>query len=307
MKVMISIIGEQPIPNLLALRYERPTESVLIFTDFTRSTAERLHNLITKDSQCYLLQTDPYDIQSIYKDLREVIERYSWHGEDLVFNLTGGTKPMVLAAYRVAAELQSSFLYLQSEGRRSRLYRYEFDAGTYRKVSDEFLPELITIDEFVQAYLGRIPQRRKKQRDEFGKAFEDAIAAALRDINLEVKVGVHLAGALEVDLMVRYENQVGVIQAKTGKSAGEKRGLDQLNAVCDQRYLGTYTRKILAINTTWDKTRTNLKELADAWKITVIELPSFSQDSLSLSPTDKRYLQETVYYVLGGRRASAVP
>ena len=298
MTVMISLIGEQPIPNLLVLRYEKPQEAVLAFTDRTKLVAERLQNLVKKNTQSYLLPADPYDIRSIYEDLKELLKERNWHGEGLVFNVTGGTKTMVLAAYQIAVALHSPFLYLQSEGKRSRLYRYEFSDGAYRNVSDEFLPGLISIDDYIYAYLGRTPEKREKPRDAFGQAFEEAIAQALREINIEAKVGVHLAGALEVDLMVRYENQVGVIQAKTGGTARKKTGLDQLNAACDQRYLGTYTRKILIINEVWDKTRSNLQELAEAWRITVIELPSFTKDSLHLSDADRRRLQNEMAKVL---------
>lgn len=294
MTVMISLIGEQPIPNLLALRHEKPRGAALVSTQLTRHVAERLQGLMQQHTDTFHLLVDPYDIQSIYKDLIGVVERNGWHNEDLVFNLTGGTKTMVLAAYQIAIELRSPIVYLQSERSRTRLYRYEIHGRVYRKISDEFLPELINIDDYIYAYLGQPPRSRKKPRDEFGQAFEEAIAEALREIGLDVKVGVHLAGALEVDLIVRCENQVGVIQAKTGGSARKKTGLDQLNAVCDQRYLGTYTKKILAINVTWDDTLSNLQELANAWKITVIELPSFTENSRSLSEEEKTHLQSMV-------------
>ena len=294
MTVMVSLIGEQPIPNLLVLRHEKPEKAVLVFTDLTKPVAERLQNLVEKDTKADCLLVDPYDIRSIYEGLRGFVEKHNWHRESLVFNLTGGTKTMVLAAYQIAAEIHASFLYLQSERKRSRLYRYEFHGGAYSKVSDEFLPGLISIDDYVQAYLGRTPEKREKPRDAFGRAFEEAIAQALREINLEVKVGVHLAGALEVDLIVRNENQVGVIQAKTGGAARKKAGLDQLNAACDQRYLGTYTAKMLVVNEKWDRTKSNLRELAKAWQITVIELSSFTKGSPRLSDEDKQYLQTKV-------------
>lgn len=299
MTVMVSLVGEQPIPNLLVLRDERPDEAVLVFTERTKPVADRLQSLVEKDTKPVPLPVAPYDIRSIYEGLKDLIEKHNWPREGLVFNLTGGTKTMVLAAYQIAAEIHAPFLYLQSEGKRSRLYRYKFNGGAYSKVSDKFLPALIGIDDYIQAYLGQTPQKREKTRDAFGQAFEEAIAQALREINLEVKVGVHLAGALEVDLIVRYENQVGVIQAKTGGAARKKTGLDQLNAVCDQRYLGTYTAKMLVINEVWDKTRSNLRELAEAWRITLIELPSFTEDSPHLSDEDRQHLQTKVVETLG--------
>lgn len=301
MTVMVSLIGEQPIPNLLVLRHQKPEEAVLVFTDRTKEVARRLQRLLENETEIHFLYTDPYDIQKTYGDLTELIEKHNCQSQDLVFNLTGGTKTMVLAAYQIAIMLQAPFLYLQSERKRSRLYRYKFEGTTYRKESDEFLPGLISIDDYLQAHLGYFPGKGEKPRDEFGQAFEEAIADALRELDLEVKVGVHLAGALEVDLMVRWENQVGVIQAKTGEAARKKRGLDQLNAACEQRYLGTYTAKMLVINEKWDETRSNLRDLAAKWRITVIELPSFTKGAACLSPDDEELLQNTVLKTLGGR------
>ena len=253
-----------------------------------------------QDTRPYLLYSDPYDIRTIYENLNELVKDHGWHSGGLVFNLTGGTKTMVLAAYRIATELQAPFLYLQSEKKGSRLYRYEFDAGEYHKESDKFLPTLISIDDYVQAHLGRTPEKRERPAvDAFGHAFEETIAVALRELDMEVKVGVHLVGALEIDLVVRYENQVGVIQAKTGRAARKKTGLDQLNAACNQRYLGTYTKKMLVINEVWDDTRSNLRELAEAWRTTVIELPSFTEESPHLSDEDKQCLQIKVMEALG--------
>ena len=116
----------------------------------------------------------------------------------------------------------------------------------------------------------------------------------------EVKQGVILGGALELDLVVRLGNQVGVIQAKTGEKAKKKEGLDQLNAACGRENLGTYTAKILTVNQRWDETLENLRELAGAWNITVIELPSFTPDSPSLSPEDQERLRREVRRGLGG-------
>jgi hypothetical protein len=300
MNVMISLVGEQPVPNLLVLRYDEPQEAVLVFTDRTKKVARRLLKLLEKEIKIYLLHADPYEVQKIRRDLKELVSEQGWNGEDLAFNLTGGTKTMVLAAYQIAQEFQAPFFYLQSEGKHSRLYRYRLEAREFFKEAKEFLPGIINIDDYLQAHLGSLPQDRVRPREDFGAAFEEAIAVALEEIGLEVRVGVHLAGALEVDLVVRWENQVGVIQAKTGGKARGKTGLDQLNAVCDQRYLGTYTGKILVINMTWDESQSNLCELAKAWQTTVIELPSFTETSPCLSPDDRQRLQENVFKVLRG-------
>lgn len=299
MTVLINLVGEQPVPNLLVTRYEKPEGTVLVSTERTRGVARRLERLLRPEITVEHLEiADPFDIPRIRGVLREHLASRGEPPEGWVFNLTGGTKPMSFAAYQLAIEQQAPFVYLQSEGKRSRLYRYEPRQGEYHKAADELLPELITLDDYLRAHVG--DYTLKPSRSNLGDQFEQALAEALKEVGLEVKVGVTLSGALEVDLVVRHENQVGVIQAKTGKAACKKDGLDQLNAACDQRVLGTYTAKILAINQRWDKTRSNLKELAQAWRICVIELPSFTREHPRLSPEDRKHLQEQVLEALGG-------
>jgi len=64
MKVTISLIGEQPIPNLLPLRYQPPDVAVLVHTDRTRRVAQRLEELLAPKVTVRLLPTDPYDNSS---------------------------------------------------------------------------------------------------------------------------------------------------------------------------------------------------------------------------------------------------
>jgi hypothetical protein len=293
MKVTISLIGEQPIPNLLPLRYQPPDVAVLVHTDRTRRVAQRLEELLAPKVTVRLLPTDPYDVGKIREDLKKFLAGESGGGEGLEFNLTGGTKTMVLAAYEVAREYNAPFLYLQSEGKQSVLYRYRFKAGKPHYERREIIPEVLKIKDYLEAHVGdcKVTGARHKFEEEIGNALEGAVD--------EVMIGVTLAGALEVDLVVRKENQVGVIQAKTGGRARSKEGLRELNAACAREYLGIYTRKILVVDQRWDPTLTNLRDLAEAWGIKVIELPSFSQSG-SLSDEDKKRLRSEVIKVLTG-------
>lgn len=313
MTVMISLVGEQPIPNLLPIQHIRPREALFVHTDQTQQIAQRLKDLVqSHQTQVHLLSTDPYDIQRIQTDLRDYIQNQRWPESELLFNLTGGTKTMVLAAYQIAMALRAPFVYLQSEGRQSRLYRYEFGTDEYRKIRDEVLPGLITIDDYLRAHVGSYTSKTDEAKPEIqseghgirpeqlGILFEKAIEEALVGCVDEVKRGVILGGARELDLVVRLRNQVGVIQAKTGEKAKGKVGLDQLNAACARDYLGTYTAKILVINQKWDHTRENLRELAEAWNITVVELPSFTPDSPRFSLEDQEKLRREVRQALGG-------
>ena len=294
--IMISLIGEQPIPNLLPIRYQPPAVAVLVHSDRTERAARRLERLLPPGCKPVYCSVSAYDIQAMSRDLTNLIGRQGWKATELTFNVTGGTKSMALAAYLVATEGRSPFLYLQSEGKQTRLYRYEFEAdGTPRMVDDRLLPGLITIDDYLRAYVDDY-QLTGFSKDEAGGQFERAVYATLHPTVDEIVAGTKLLGALDVDLVVRCSNQVGIIEAKTGP--GVKKGIDQLNTAGGQRYLGTYTQKILVSDQRWDHTRSNLRELAEARRIEVIEVPSFSARG-QLSVEDAERLAQRVCECLG--------
>jgi hypothetical protein len=301
--ILISLIGEQPIPNLLPIRDQPPAAAVLLYSDFTKKTAERLAKLLP--AGCVALPwpvAGAYDIESARQDLLCRIQSVGWSGPDLVFNLTGGTKLMSFAAYLVAAELRAPFLYLQSEGKQTRLYRYEFDAaGAPHLVEDRLLPTLITIADYLHAFLdGYQMTGFAKDEQSKGAQFETAIYTALQPAVDEIAAGLKHTGAVDVDFVVRCGNQVGIIEAKTGP--GVKKGIDQLNTAGEPRYLGTYTQKLLISDQVWEHTLSNLKELAQARRIEVIELPSFGATG-QFTPKDADQLVRTVCGVLGRTRS----
>lgn len=49
--VMISLVGEQPVPNLLAVLHVRPEHVVLVCTERTKGVSERLRSVLKKRSQ----------------------------------------------------------------------------------------------------------------------------------------------------------------------------------------------------------------------------------------------------------------
>lgn len=294
--IMISLIGEQPIPNLLPILYQSPEAVVLVHSDFTAQAAHRLGGLLPSSCESLYCLVSAYDIAATRERLSQEIEEHGWTVADLIFNLTGGAKSMALAAFLVAAERRAAFLYLQSEGKQTRLYRYQFDVErTPHLVEDKLLPGLLTIGDYLRAFVDDY-DLTGFANDDVGGLFERAICAALQPAVDEIVVGVKLIGALDVDFVVRCGNQVGIIEAKTGP--GLKKGIDQLNTAGGQRYLGTYTQKMLVSDQAWDHTRSNLKELAEARRIKVIELPSFSAQG-QLSPEDAARLVKEVCQCLG--------
>jgi hypothetical protein len=287
--VMIALVGEQPIPNLLPVRHDKPNRVILVHTQRTRLVSQRLTSLL--GDAVVTLEVTPYDIMAIQQALKQFISERGWMATEVNFNLTGGTKPMAFAAYRLAEELSSSFMYLQSEGGKSLIYRYEFSEWRARLVREEEIPSVLTIDDYLRAHLGDYEEGPLKQR--FEKMVYDTLCPVLDEIKTSVKHG----GALEVDLVLRCGNQVGVSEVKSGRKAQSRKGIDQLNTAAEQRYLGTYTRKFLIVDRLLGS---NNRALAEGHRIMVIELCSAATGSLS--DEDRGRLITTIRKELGGQQ-----
>jgi Holliday junction resolvase-like predicted endonuclease len=269
MTTLISLVGEQATPLLLPMLYLQPERLLLVTTKRTRPIAERVaamfpHVDVSEDIPAY-------DIPKIYAALTEIVKVAKEETDEILFNLTGGTKPMALAAHQLTRERGAGWLYLQSQGAQSLLYRYrperEEQPYTVERVS-----ALLTLDLVLRAHLGKYGE--KEPQDPAEELIVRALAARID----EYKTSVTHGGALEIDLVLRCGNQVGIVEVKTGKSARKKAGIDQLNTAAEQRYLGTYTRKYLILDR---KMGSNNRELAEAHRIQIIVLPGLQKGKIS--------------------------
>lgn len=291
MQVMIELVGEQPIPNLLPVKYLKPSVLVLVRTDRTKLVAERLRCML--QAQVELVNADPYNIAKLLKQLGDLIETRGWKSDQLLFNITGGTKLMSLAAFHLAARLGSPCVYLQTEGGRSLLHSYRFREGELRQADGgpREIPSTLTLDEYLRAHLGEYKVGSPRNES------EHCILCALRPAMDEIMPSVTHGGALEIDLVVRCANQVGIAQVKTGRKASGSIGINQLNTAGEQRYLGTYTHKFLMLDRDLEP---NNRKLAEEHCITTIVLETLQ--SGDLSDPDKERLVRTVRDALGGER-----
>lgn len=273
---LISLIGEQPIPNLLPILYLKPSEIVLVDTEATKRVTDRLLQVVRKHLGCSVerITTDPYDIAAELKAL-------DFAGDNIVFNLTGGTKTMSLAAYEVAHRLGSDFVYLQSSAGRAYLYRYNFSKGGPQMVEREEIRELITIDDYLRAHLPGYDtygfSKDDKGKLTSGGQFEKSVYEAIEQTKqFEVKAGVRPRGVgeqIDIDLVIRSGNSVGIAELKlSGINDKPKQAIDQLNTAGGREYLGIKTAKFLIVAGSLNRRN---KELADALSVKVIEIQDY--------------------------------
>jgi hypothetical protein len=298
---MIALVGEQPIPNLLPVRYLRPEGLVLVYTERTKDVARRLQNLL-QDTEIWPLSiNDPYDIVAI----RDSIHTAVANQRDLIFNLTGGTKTMVLAAYDLATATGSPFLYFQTEGRRGRdlqslLYRYTFrDGRSYREECATLSEPLITLDDYLRAHFeGYVASSFSSDS---GGNLERAVHAALTEVVDEIMAGVRPSGLkdqIEIDLVIRCVNQVGFIEVKGGGEESGKKAVDQLTTSAARELSGIYSARFLV---TGASRNSQYKAAATAVNVTVVELCEW-RSGARLSQRDAEMLRQRIAEHLPCRR-----
>src|SRR5438270_8330614 len=157
MALMIALVGEQPLPNFLLARapHQHPDALLLVYTQKTEPVYEKLKAaLYQPKAAIYELLTDPFDIITIINDLKsKLAEPKIAAYKSFVFNLTGGTKAMSLAAYHVAQQSNASIVYMESEGKHNQVFRYEWEQQQLQEPKSEILPEYIQLKDFFNMHL----------------------------------------------------------------------------------------------------------------------------------------------------------
>jgi hypothetical protein len=267
----------------------------LVATARTAPLVERLKRLLEPEIQVHMLVTDPYDIPAIQQQIKECLKEAPLNEYEPEFNLTGGTKPMTFAAYAIAHQRGAPVYYLQSEGRRSLIYRYHWGTSGLQAADPvrEEITAQIQIANILDAHLNDWKElKAPNQSSDGGGDFEQAIANALRNDSRfdEILVNVQsYGGGIEIDLMVRVGNHIGIIEAKWGKKGRSLDGIKQLNTT--RRKFGTYIVPCYVSKLALDEQNQLFsKELG----ITTIVLSEYT-GGLTLSANDAQKLTNELY------------
>ena len=298
---LVCLIGEQPIPNLLPILHLKPQQVLLVHTgnELSSKAARRLQKLCAqKQIAAELLNVgDAYRLESLYDQLREKIS-----GEpqtEWCFNLTGGTKLMSLAAAQAAADFNLPCVYYQTEAERGqkvgKLRHYRFD-GQRRLVEQtqggEILPPLLTLEDYLLAHHDGY-HLKPPDRTQNGWQLEEAVYQVLRPQVDEILRNVQPEGVkdqVEIDLLIRIGNQVGVIEVKTGGEGSGKKAVDQLTTAAAREYLGTYAQRFIV---TQQAQEDRYKALANAVQVQVIELLKY-RGGTRLDSSDQQKLLDAI-------------
>jgi len=291
MKTMVALVGEQPLPNVIPVKYYSPSRLVLAHTKNERSTliAKRIKEFFGDQPKVDLLELENgYNIDQIYSRLYQFI-RQNELGE-LLFNLTGGTKPMSFAALELAQELKCQAFYYQSENNLSQLHLYDLSAGSLKYQEPISIDVNLEVEDVLKLFVGKCCKKN------FENAFEEQVFNILKSLGKEYSVlhNVYVGPNVEVDWILCYKNKLAVGDVK---SQVKKSGIDQVNGVTDQRTLGTYTKKFIISAREPDD---NNRLLAEAYRIKVIVVPSANNNG-TLSDEDRQKIVEEIQKEMEGR------
>jgi len=292
MKTMIALVGEQPLPNVIPVKYYSPSRLVLAHTKNERSTliAERIKRFFGNQPKVDLLDLeDGYNVDQIYSRLYQFIHQNELKNE-LLFNLTGGTKPMSFAALELAQELKCQAFYYQSENNLSQLHLYDLSAGSLKYQKSVLIDVNLEVKEALKLFVDKYREKN------FKNTFEEQVFDILKNLGKEYSAlhNVYVGPNVEVDWILCYKNKLAVGDVK---SQVKKSSIDQVSGVADQRTLGTYTKKFIISAREPDD---NNCLLAEAYRIKVIVVPSANNNG-SLSDEDRQKIVEEIRKEMEGR------
>lgn len=111
--VLVSLVGGQSMPNILAALQYAPAEAVFLTTSASRYAYEDTKAVLeNRGIRCRPVKVSAYDMEEIERACRTIAQEY--RGKALVFNITGGTKPMSIGAFLVAIQEGSRVIYVDT-------------------------------------------------------------------------------------------------------------------------------------------------------------------------------------------------
>ncbi len=259
--LLLSLVGEQPIPNLLPL-WQLPeyTAGQFAATETTRRHAEMLVRAVENDPRLKHLAVQPvlvveaYDLNKARRTLAKALSEHLGKGEEVCLNFTGGTKVMGAAALQTAYGTGIQLMYVCTE--LNEIIYYQSDGvETFRHTIDV----KIGVQQYLEAcgLEVRLPNPQAAPPPKAGDWLEQKVYKAaldcgsFDDVQRNVKVVRHLAAGAyvtnELDVVVSRNGHLTVCSCKSGQNLS-KEVLYELSAISARENLGIYCGKVLATN-----------------------------------------------------------
>lgn len=296
MVILVSLVGAQPAPNVLPLDHINPGRVILVYTKTTQKVAQNTQRLLASEKPAIVVDTffleDAYDLKDICDQLEAYLEKSVSTTDELIFNLTGGTKVMSFAAFELAKRRSTRTFYYQSEENKSEIHHYHFEGGTLVVDDSEPINTNLTLDQYLRLYLGGYNLEKLAPHHVFENLVFDALDDLGPDFEVIKRVCPLQETVNELDCVIRHGSVIAVVEIKT---TADKKTVEEVNNITAE-YLGAYTKKIIVHANVlgW-----GTLELVEAHKIVCIHLPSYRQtQKTALSAQDKTHLCHTIKKVM---------
>jgi len=140
--IILHLAGEQSLPIYFGVMQFECPRHVLAVTNKTRHVADVLVPVaLRSERKIDILEVDAYKVEKCVKAMKAFVEAHP--DARMAFNVTGGTKPMFAAAYRVAHEFDIPAFYIETTGK-----RLDWLLGESGSVS--LRPIIKNVDDFIQ-------------------------------------------------------------------------------------------------------------------------------------------------------------
>lgn len=282
MNVLITLLGEQPLPNLMPLWQYRQFDAVqFIVSERTRELAETLAAYLPNDPQLHDLHclpplpVPPYDLPAASLKIGECLLQALHAGHTVTLNLTGGTKLMCLASMQAAYGLAVPLLYVSSES--AEMIFYTSDGVQTRRESIDLH---INVEQYLRAHAievsphqsfspGNAPALRPpKEGDPLEEAVFEMARASRKFDDVRRNLYIRRRGRNgsvdnELDVLVTRNGMLAVCSCKSGKISISD--LYELEALSSREKFGIYCGKVFAASQ--PSLRTGFIKRAAAYRI----------------------------------------
>lgn len=117
--VALHLIGEQNIPNYIAIKHLDAEQHILLATTRTKNTAERLCRVLKDEAVTEIQIIEAFDVKSLKERFAALVQ--SLQGKRIAANVTGGTKPMAILLSKTVDSLETGCLYYIETGEKKEL------------------------------------------------------------------------------------------------------------------------------------------------------------------------------------------
>lgn len=278
--ILVSLVGEQPIPNLLPLwQFSEFTRTQFAATRATREHADRLRQAIAADASLKRVEVlppliiEPYDLQKSRLTLAQAMGRHLEQGESVCLNLTAGTKLMSLAALQAAYGTGITLLYVAAE-----TVQFIFLRSDGAEFERQPIEVSVSVEQYLRAYGFEVSPEHSFRPPRAGDALEEEVERRLKeskvfdDVQRNVLIcRVQEQGEVknELDVAATRNGHLAVCSCKAVNHLSRD-SLYELSSVMRREYAGIYCGKVLA---TTAEVTDGLRERARLWGIELVDKP----------------------------------